>query len=127
MNGIVKGVQSNDKHNASYTGKYQDVYFDDKFSKKVVLYRGKNAVYRFLKAILKEMNYCQKTKKINKNLVMSAKDEERFQLRNNCWICNKLFDAGENRARDHCHITGKYRGSAHGSCNINLKLTKKFL
>ena len=27
--------------------------------------------------------------------------------------------------RDHCHITGKYRGAAHCSCNINLRLTKK--
>ena len=27
--------------------------------------------------------------------------------------------------RDHCHITVKYRGVAHWSCNINLKLTKK--
>ena len=29
------------------------------------------------------------------------------------------------KVRDHCHITGKYSGSAHWSCNINLKLTKK--
>ena len=29
--------------------------------------------------------------------------------------------------RDHCHITGKYRDSAHWSCNINLGLTKKVL
>ena len=27
--------------------------------------------------------------------------------------------------RDHCHIAGKYRGSAHWNCNINFKLTKK--
>ena len=26
--------------------------------------------------------------------------------------------------RDHCHITEKYRGSAHWSCSFNLKLTK---
>ena len=41
-----------------------------------------------------------------------------------CWICDKLFAAGDNKVRDHCQITGKYRGSAHWSCNINLKLTK---
>ena len=29
------------------------------------------------------------------------------------------------RARDHCHITGKYRGSAHQDCNINFRLTAK--
>ena len=56
---------------------------------------------------------------------MSAEDEERFQLSNNCWICNKLFDVVDNKVRDHCHITEKHRGSAHWSCNINLKVTKK--
>ena len=26
------------------------------------------------------------------------------------------------KVRDHCRITGKYRGSAHRDCNINVKL-----
>ena len=43
---------------------------------------------------------------------MSAEDEERFQSSNVCWICDKLFDVGHNNIRDHCLITGKYRGSA---------------
>ena len=61
------------------------------------------------------MNYCKKIikKHFNKNLVMSAEDEENFQLSNICLICNKLFDARDNKVRDHCHVTGKYRGSAH--------------
>ena len=33
---------------------------DNKFSKKVVLYKGKNAVYKFIKAILEEYDYCKK-------------------------------------------------------------------
>ena len=36
-----------------------------------------------------------------------------------------MLDVGDNKVRDHRHITGKYRGSAHWSCNIHLKLTKK--
>ena len=33
-------------------------------------------------------------KHFNKNLVMSA--EERFQSRNQWWICNKLLEVGDN-------------------------------
>ena len=49
-------------------------------------------------------------KYFNKNLVVSAEDEERSWLSNKCWICDKLFDVGDDKVRDHCHITGKYRG-----------------
>ena len=56
---------------------------------------------------------------------MSAKEEERFQLSNICWICNKLFRVSDNKVRDHCHVTAKYRVPAHWSCNF--KMTKKFL
>ena len=65
-------------------------------------------------------------KHFNKNLVMSEKDEQRFHSSNKCWMCDKLLDVGDNKVRDHRHITGKYRGSAHWSCNIKLKLTKRF-
>ena len=42
----------------------------------------KNAINRFLEPILKEMNYFKNMMKkhFKKNLVMSKKDEERFQL-----------------------------------------------
>ena len=46
-----------------------------------------------------------------------------FQSRNKCWTCDRWFDVGDNKVREHCHITGKYRGSIHWSCNVNLKLT----
>ena len=56
---------------------------------------------------------------------MSEKEEERFQSSNICWICKKLIDSDNEKVRDHCHVTGKFRGAAHWSCNINLQLTKK--
>ena len=56
---------------------------------------------------------------------MSAEDEERFKSGNKRWICDKIFDVGDNKAKDHCHVTEKYKDSTQWSCNINLKLTKK--
>ena len=49
-------------------------------------YGGKNAAYRFIKAILEEYDYCKKmTKKhFNNTFIMSA-EEERFQLTNSCF------------------------------------------
>ena len=72
---------------------YKVVCIDDKFSKKVVLYRGKNAVYKFIKGIQKEYKYCINVikKHFNKNLVMSAEDQKRLQSSNKRWIRNKLF------------------------------------
>ena len=64
-------------------------------------------------------------KHFNKNLIMSEKEEHLFQQSNSCWICKKLIDNDEEKVRDHCHVTGKFRGAAHESCNLNLKLTKK--
>ena len=131
-----KRVKSSDK-NGSYTEKYQDqipctfafkvVCVDNKFSKDVVMYRGKNTAYKFIEVILEEYDYCKRImeKYFNKNLVMSVDEEEKFQLANSCWICNKLFDVGDEKVRDHCHVTGKYRGAAHFSSNTNCKLSKK--
>ena len=88
------------------------VCIDDKFSKPVVLDRGENTVYKFIEAIFKEYDYYKRVieKYFNKNLVMSAEDEERSWLSNKCWICNKFFDVGDDKVSGHCHITGKYRG-----------------
>ena len=38
-----------------------------------------------------------------------------------------MFAGEDNKVRDHDHVTGKYKGSAHWSYNINLKLLGKFL
>ena len=41
---------------------YKVVCINDKFSKPIVVYRGKNAAYEFIKAILKEYKYWKKNK-----------------------------------------------------------------
>ena len=122
----------------SYTKKYHEhipcsfayklVYVDYKFSMDVMVYRGKDAVFEFIMSIFKEYEYCTSVMKkyFNKNLVVTAEQNEEFERSNICWICGILIQFND-KVRDHCHITGKYRGSAHWSCNINLKISKKLV
>ena len=129
----LKSVES---YEGSYSKKYQDhipcsfayklVCVDDEFTKPIVVFRGENAAFEFIKAIFKEYQYCKKVMKkhFNKNLIMTGKEEEQFQSSNICWICEKHIDNDDERERD-CYIAGKYRGAAHWSCSINLQLTKK--
>ena len=56
---------------------------------------------------------------------MNEEEEYLFQKSNSCWICKKLIDNDNEKVRDHCHVTGKFRGAAHQGCNINFQLTKK--
>ena len=100
---------------------YQLVFVDDRFTKLIVLCRGKNAAYKF---ILAEYEYCKKVMKkhFNKNLIMTE-EEEQFQSSSTCCIYKNLIE--DEKVTNHCHITGKCRGTAHWSCNINLQLIKK--
>ena len=41
------------------------------------------------------------------------------------WICKKSIGNYEEKVRDHCHLTDKFRGAAHWDCSINFQLTKK--
>ena len=106
---------------------YKIVCIDDRFSKPIVVYRGENVAYEFIKAILKEYKYCKKIMKkhFNKNLIMSEEEEYLFQQRNNCWISEKIINDEDAKVKDHCHVTGKFGGAAHWSCNINFQLTKR--
>ena len=75
--------------------------------------------------------YCSKyysdvmKKLFNKELAMTKKDNENFENSSKCWICDNNYIDKDVKVRDHCHITGKYRGYAHRDCNINVKLNHK--
>ena len=58
---------------------------------------------------------------------MTKKDNEDFENSTKCWICDNAYFDGDVKSRDHCYVTGKYRGSVHGDCNINVKLNQKIL
>ena len=52
---------------------------------------------------------------------MSEEDEKEFRNSPWCVICTLDLDK-EKRVRDHCHLTGVFRGAAHPECNLQRKL-----
>ena len=100
-------------------------YYNDEFSKPVQVFRGENAVYKFMEKMIEEVEWCKSIlkKHFNKPLVMTEKNKLDFESSEKCHICNKQYSDKDIRVRDHCHITGKYRGSAHQDCNLKLRLS----
>ena len=100
--------------------------YDNKYTKPVQIYRGENAVYKFMEKMLQEVKYFKniiKTK-FNKPLKMTDKDEEEFKKLIIVIFVNRSILI-KTLGRDCCHITHKYRGSAHQDCNLNFQLTDK--
>ena len=117
--------------NKSYTKKYQKHepvsfdYYIKSFNESV--YKSTNRIY------IKEnpedpdpvdvfINWVEEDVKIlaelgNEKMIITAEEEEQFKQASNCWICGKLLNI-EDRVRDHCHFTGRYRGAAHNICNL---------
>ena len=64
----LKNVES---YESFYSKEYQDhvpcsfayslICVDDEFTKPIVVFRGENAAYKFIEAILKEYEYCEKS------------------------------------------------------------------
>ena len=125
--------------NESYTIKYQKhvacsydyelVSVDDKFIKPFKSYFGKDDVYNFISSMIEESKYCSDVMKkhFKKELVMIKKDYKDLQNSTKCCICDNDYIDNDVKVRDHCHIAGKYRGSAHRESNINIKLNHKNL
>ena len=104
----------------------------------------------FLRSIIKDACRCCKIMKDSCGeeccpLVMSTENEQSFKSSSQCYLCNKPFEVytksefndndylvkkykqygaykkANEKVRDHCHLTGKYRGAAHSKCNLKCR------
>ena len=84
---------------------------------------GYNNVDWYVNGVIKLENkmafYFKNTKE---DIIITEKDEEDYKNNNICRFCEK--EMLSNKVRDHCHLTGKYRGPAHSVCNINVSNTE---
>ena len=57
-------------------------------------------------------------KNTKKDIIMTEEDGEHYKNNNTCRFCEQNIES--DKVRDHCHLTGKYRGPAHNTCIINV-------
>ncbi|XP_055306814.1 uncharacterized protein LOC129571069, partial [Sitodiplosis mosellana] len=79
---------------------------------------------------IEELSYISNfvEKQLKKNVPMKWEDWDDdfvFQNNNHCSICTLEFEPDDTRVRDHCHFTGKFRGPAHVSCNLNYQESRE--
>lgn len=104
------------EHEAHSVGYYVKCSYDDSRSY-YRSYRGEHCAAWFVAEL---EQFATNTDEVFKNPLpmkpLSADQEMKFRLASSCHICEKPL--GLDRARDHCHLTGAFRGAAHTKCNL---------
>lgn len=121
INGQTEKYQQHEAHSVGY---YFKCAHDDSLSY-YKSYRGPHCPEWFANEL---KNIAEDVDKIHENVIpmdeLTTKQKDDFKKASRCWICQKLFipkGDSKKKVRDHCHLTGRYRGPAHNDCNLNFK------
>ena len=77
---------------------------------------------KFVESIEKDIIDICESNKFPKKIVMTDEDEKKYNDAKDCHICKE--NLGNDKVRDHCHVSGKYRGAAHKDCNLKYQIPK---
>ena len=93
------------------------------------LYRGEDAMDVFFEKLEGELEDIRADLKNARPLEMTKEEQEAHNNTGKCWICGGPFQSYSRgdchrlwKVKDHCHITGEYRGAAHSKCNQQLRI-----
>ena len=85
--------------------------------------RGENVGKVFVENLESDIREIYRKFKFKKNMIQLTEEESNDYLTATvCHICESPLN--NDKVRDHCHLTGEYRGAAHNQCNLNFKLPK---
>ena len=88
-----------------------------------------NVPQLFIESLEEDIKEIYNRFKILKKMVMTPKDKIDYKKATICHICESGIpregdDPRFKKVRDHCHLTGKFRGAAHSMCNLKYRLPK---
>ena len=81
---------------------------------------GANAIDVFIKWLEEDVKSIANIEP--KEMIFTEEDIKQFNKASDCWICGEKL--GNDKVRDHCHFTGRYRGPAHNKCNLKYRKPK---
>jgi len=96
---------------------YKVVGLTKGISKQPIVYREQDTVEKFVECMVQEQEDIEQKFKHCEPMLITGSDWHSFKKAKHCLICKK--ELGEERVRDYCHVTGKFKGAAHNECNIN--------
>jgi hypothetical protein len=92
-------------------------------------YTGADVAEWLLQRLLQYQEMCVKYLFDEKRMIMTAIDHAAHAAARTCYICEKPFSnsnrRGDQKVRDHDHISGAYRGAAHSTCNLLKRRQRK--
>ena len=113
------------KHTPSGYSIFTNCSFDES-KNKISYYRGNDCMKKFCKDLREHstriINYEKK-----KMIALTTEEKIHYNKQKVCYICKKEFDNNkkQQKVKDHCHYTVKYRGAAHNICNLRYKIPKE--
>ncbi|XP_018404604.1 PREDICTED: uncharacterized protein LOC108781186 [Cyphomyrmex costatus] len=108
------------QHEVFSIGYYVRCSYDDTLS--AYRFRRDNGCVSWFARQLEDLAHRAKTIiSANQPMDFTRDDWQKFNSATHCHICERPFAPGDERAHDHCHLTGRYRGPAHKGCNVNYK------
>ncbi|XP_049886836.1 uncharacterized protein LOC126381397 [Pectinophora gossypiella] len=128
---ILRPIQDNDGDTANTTKlqchvpaafAYNIVSSIDPNFNQFRIYRGRDCVNKFINMLLDDAKEINTLLNTNRGMKFTESDARDFEKSLYCHICNNFLWG--KKVRDHCHITGKYRGAAHRHCNLQFKVPK---
>ena len=91
------------------------------FQPKRVNYLGPDAQKVFVREVNKVRDAFYERFKNTRKMIFTKEDETFHNSQERCYGCREGFTFGHNKGhkvRDHCHLTGKYRGTLLNVCNL---------
>ena len=97
--------------------------FDDRiYEHNIVSYTKKtdeNITQIFVNKLEETVKKIHNEFKFTKKMIYRKEDKDNYENSTDCYVCEG--ELGDDKVRDHCHFSGRYRGAAHNKCSLKLR------